>query len=143
MKPFLIALILTALPLHASAKVYQWIDEDGKTVYSQTPPPSGSVREINTSPTVSTQSGSAQRKMDNLRQRAKDLQEDRELAKEKKAQQKEEQARKKKNCQIARDKHSKLQGLGRRLYNGKRLTEEERQQLMLEAQEKIKEYCSN
>ena len=141
MKPLLLALMLTALPFHVSAKVYQWVDENGKTVYSQNPPPSGNAREIKTPTTAPTQSGSAQRKLDNLRQRAKDLQEDRQLAKEKKAQQKEEQTRNKKNCQIARDKHSKLQGLGRRLYNGKRLTEEERQRLMQEAQEKIKEYC--
>ena len=56
------------------------------------------------------------------------------------------QEMKQKNCEIARSNMRKLEGLGQRLYKKdgeyKRLSEEERQNLIKQAQEQIKANCS-
>jgi hypothetical protein len=36
--------VILALPAHAAATIYKWIDENGQTVYSETPPPPGVER---------------------------------------------------------------------------------------------------
>ena len=133
-------LLLLAHPLPATAAVYQWVDENGVTVYSQTPPLSGDARKITTQSVP--ENTVAKSKLHELRQKADDLREDRMLKKEDKAKEREEALRKKSNCEAARQNLTNLQGLGRRLYGGKRLTEEERQQKIEEAQKQIKENCS-
>lgn len=133
-------LLLLAHPLLATATVYQWVDENGVTVYSQTPPLSGDAREIAT-PSAPNNTA-AKGKLHDMRQQADNLREDRLLKKEDKTKKREEALRKKSNCEAARQNLTNLQGLGRRLYGGKRLTEEERQQKIEEAQKQIKESCS-
>ena len=45
MKKALLLLILMALPLMAHAQVYKWKDANGKTIYSDVPPPSNVKQE--------------------------------------------------------------------------------------------------
>ena len=52
-KPLLVMLLLLALPAAAAAaKLYKWVDKDGRVTYQETPPPSGSgkVEEKNIDP---------------------------------------------------------------------------------------------
>lgn|SRR5665647_93654 len=46
MKKVLLLLILMALPLMAHAQVYKWRDANGKTIYSDVPPPSNVKQEL-------------------------------------------------------------------------------------------------
>jgi hypothetical protein len=38
-----LSFVIAALPLAASAQVHKWVDENGVTVYSQTPPPNAAA----------------------------------------------------------------------------------------------------
>ena len=76
-----------------------------------------------------------------MRQRADDLREDRVQKKAAATVAKNEAKRKKENCVAARGNLTRLQSLGHRRYDGARLTEEERQQKIGEAQQHIKENC--
>ena len=77
-----------------------------------------------------------------MQQQAADLREDRKLEKEAKSIAKNEAQRKKDNCVAAQDNLTRLQGPGHRRYGGVRLTEEERQLKIAEAQQHIKENCN-
>lgn len=46
MKKVLLLLILMALPLMAHAQVYKWRDANGKTIYSDVPPPGNVKQEL-------------------------------------------------------------------------------------------------
>jgi hypothetical protein len=41
-----ISFIIAALPLAASTQVHKWVDENGVTVYSQTPPPNATASQV-------------------------------------------------------------------------------------------------
>jgi hypothetical protein len=62
----LCALITVATTL-ANAAVYKWVDENGQTIYSQTPPPAGtgSVERIKAPPRPSSNSGTPAQKSKN------------------------------------------------------------------------------
>lgn len=139
-------LILASCPL--SAETYKWVNEEGVVTYSQTPPPGQTSAERIKLRSNNQPSGpSSQDRLDQLRQRMADGAEDRQLKKQER-QEKEEAAKlKQQNCNSARSNLSRLQGLGNRLYKTdseyRRLSEQERQDLMQKEREHIKENCGS
>ncbi len=143
------SLILIAAVLACSsvaAKTYRWVDENGVTVYSQSPPPSGAATEIKPPPPPAISPEEAWRKLDAQKQKLEDLREDRELEKKAASEKKAEADRLKNNCEAAKRNlagyiarpHARQKGAdGEYRY----ITEEARQERMKQAKEQIKENC--
>jgi len=129
-----------------AAKTYRWVDENGVTVYSQSPPPSGAATEIKPPPPPAISPEEAWRKLNAQKQRLEDLREDRELKRQAVNEKKAEDDRLKRNCEAAKRNlagyiarpHARQKGAdGVYRY----ITEEARQERMKEAKEQIKENC--
>jgi hypothetical protein len=132
-------LFLLAQPILVNAAIYQWVDEKGVTIYSQTPPTSGEARTINHKSKPIDQA--AKQRLLNMQQKVADRQEDRSQQKEKLSKKKAETKRKNSNCTAATSNLSKLISLGNRRYGDERLTEEQRQEKMAKAQKNMTENC--
>lgn len=129
----------------ADARMYRWVDENGTTVYSQSPPPSGKATEIKVQTATPTPPDNAP---------ATQAESETQAAPEKTAsgpskEQIEESNRiKKENCAAARKNLDIYTNLGNRLIRTpdglyQRLTEEERQEKIKESQAQIDEFCQD
>jgi hypothetical protein len=139
------ALILITTTL-AAGKMYRWVDENGVTQYTQSPPPKGDATEVKPPPPPAVSPEEAQRKLNAQRQQLEDLREDRSLAKQKTKEGKEEKELNTKNCQLARNNLKRLQENPRGRWMQKdgqqtRYSDEERQTKIKEAQDQIQEFC--
>jgi hypothetical protein len=141
--PFLIACLLIAAP--ATGKTYRWVNEEGVTVYSQTPPAEGEAEVLRPPPPPPT--GAATRTP--VQERLEELEAQR-AEQEKKAREQaraeQERQRREANCRAARRNLEALQGPPRRLYataggEFQRFTEEERQARIEEAREQVEVFC--
>ncbi len=133
-------LLILTHPLLVNAEIYQWVDKNGVTVYSQTPPRSGDARKLtHTSRPIDH---AAKQRLQNMRQKVADQQEDRKLLKEKQAKESADKKLKLANCKAATNNLAKLIGLGSRRYDGERLTEEQRQKKIAKAQKNMSENCN-
>ncbi len=129
-----------------NAQVYRWVDENGVTIYSQTPPPHAQAETVTTYQGAAPSAAEIQHRLDAETQNDDDYIEDRELAQQKKQQEQAMKAFRHNSCQTAK---SNLEGLkvgGSRLMRNadgsyQRLTEEQRQTQMQQAQEQISEFC--
>ncbi|MCU7927723.1 MAG: DUF4124 domain-containing protein [Candidatus Thiodiazotropha sp. (ex Dulcina madagascariensis)] len=145
MKQRLLFALLVLFFNPASAETYRWVSEDGVVTYSQTPPPDVKAETVKIKSAPSSDAEVSKERLQNLRQRLADSEEDRALKKSEEKEQSEEQATNKKNCGAARKNLQQLTALGNRLYKTGdeyvRLTEENRQKRMQQARDQIKEYC--
>lgn len=69
MKIFVLTGLILLLSVTANAQVYKWVDENGKTQYTDRPPPPGAAREgqrLNIKPAASANANSETRKSRNL-----------------------------------------------------------------------------
>lgn len=130
-----------------SARTYRWVDENGVTVYSQSPPPSGKATIIKTPPpSPSSKPGET---LDKLKARLNELNESNRKKSEAKAKEKKAAEDAEKNQRICEDakKHlAYLEGIGRlkkKMDDGnyKILAEEEKTAEMDKTRETISEYC--
>lgn len=144
-----LAVVLAALVAGAGveAAVYKWADESGQTVYSQTPPPSGTALELKKPPEPDP--AEAERSRETLRkelERSYDEAAERERVRNEGAEQQRDGKTRAKNCEAARSNLSTIENLGRRrvlVPDGEPvfLSEEERDAKMGEARANIKKYC--
>lgn len=134
----------------AEARMYRWVDEDGTTVYSQSPPPSGEAAEIklNTAPPSPLQpSPASQTATDTAPDGASPESAQNPAAEGPSKEEIAESNRiKAENCAAARSNLDLYTNLGNKLVKTpdglyKRLTEEERQQKMEESKALIGEFC--
>lgn len=143
----LLACLLILAPLPLSAETYKWVNEEGVVTYSQTPPPGQSAERVKLRGSSPSTGPSSQEKLDQLRQRMADGAEDRQLKKQQRQEEQEAKKLKQQNCASARSNLSSLQGLGNRLYKMdgeyRRLSEQERQDLMQKEREHIKKNCGS
>ncbi len=140
----LLSVLLTTVP--AQADIYRWVDENGHTTYSQTPPPDRNADKIRPPPAPSESPEQARMRLEEQLQRKDDYLEDRELAKDKRRKQQAEQDMRESNCATARKNHANLVAAARRLVKMpdgeyRRLTEEDRQKLLRKAQADINDNC--
>jgi len=144
-----LAIVLAGLIAAAGAQaaMYKWTDENGQTVYSQTPPPSGVALELKKP--AEPDPAEAERAREALRkeiERSYDQAEERERVSDEEAEQQRKDKARAKNCEIARNNLSTIENLGRRRLvtpDGKSvfLSEEERKAKMSEARSNIEKYC--
>ena len=152
MKPgynfFVIAALVTILFFSNSlvqADIYKWVDEDGNTVYSQSPPTSDVEYERVSSPSK-VDSARALKDLRDDKIKADKLRRERlsKDAERKKAQ--EAIALQEENCEIAQGKLASLQRPRAKILQPDgsriRLNEEERQRQIKEAEAKIQEWCT-
>jgi hypothetical protein len=98
-----VCLILTGvfLSLGINAEMYKWVDEDGNTHYSQSPPVNNTNIEIINPPGTVDTKGAAE-VLENQKNKVDKLRDDRIAAKEEKQKSEEEITRKKEACQKAK-----------------------------------------
>lgn len=141
----LFPIILTLTTNAAAAAMYKWTDADGSTQYGQHPPAGVAAEPIKISP----QPASSAQPAASPQQRLKELEEQQQIQSEKESKAAAEKQRaetRKKNCEIAKSNLAGLQLGGHRLTrlsdgSYTRLTEEERQSRIADAEKHIKEYC--
>ena len=137
--------VLCVVVSNSQAALYKWVDADGNTHYTQSPPTGGIEADvIKPPPKIDTNKA-----LDQLEEQQKyldGLQEER--GKQAKKQQNEEanEAIRKSNCELGKNKLTHLTDIPRILKvdkdgNVSRLTEEERQAKIKKAQELINKEC--
>lgn len=139
-----LVILCLLMPALSTAEIYKWVGDDGKTNYTQLPPPPGyeseMVREAS-SPAVAPAPPATE-----LQERYEEQQKDRENDAAVAGQEKKNSDIRKLNCDAATRNQASLELGGNRLYetaDGEylRLTGEERQQRIDQAKEQIKKYC--
>ncbi len=148
MKPHILInlLILAGLATGSQAAMYKWVDANGVTVYSQTPPASGPSTRVKPPPPPAMTPEEARERLDRSRQNLEDAAEDRELASQKDSQKDDQADTFKANCSAARNNLMNWEGNPRKLVGQSdgtyaRVTEEERQQKMQEGRHMIEKFC--
>jgi hypothetical protein len=137
---------LLCLATPAMAKLYKWVDENGVTQYTQTPPPKGDFSQVKPPPKPAVD---PQRAQDKLEIRLDAFQQRRDDAAKSKAEadkQAAERAEKAAKCKKARKNLTFLQSHARvrttdKDGNATLLPEEKRQEKIKTANEAIKKYC--
>lgn len=143
----LLALAAVSVCLPAGAGMYRWVDEDGVTVYSQTPPPTAPALRMQKQPGPSPQEQEAAR--ERLRtglEQSMDAREERKRAEQEQAKLAEERAVQEQNCAAARKNFETMQNLGTRMVrmpdgNVVRLSEQQVEDQKGKAQRQIEKYC--
>ncbi len=139
-------IILAGLATGSQAGMYKWVDEDGQTVYSQSPPAAGQSTRIKPPPPPAETPEEARQRLNLQLQKFEDKAEDKELAGQKAIKEEELAEVFKKNCAAAQNNLFFLESNPRKLVGQPdgsyvRLTEEERQQKMQEAREQVEKFC--
>ncbi len=139
------ATILALTTTAADAAMYKWTNADGSTQYGQHPPAGVTAERIQVRSQPASQAQPALSPQERLKELEEQQQKQRELEAEA-ASEKQKAETEKKNCEIARKNLAGLQMGGHRLTrmpdgSYTRLTEEERQSRIADAEKHIKEYC--
>lgn len=145
----IIATLLLQSPVFA--QIYKWTDDSGEVHYTQTPPPGGVATEkIEGAPGPAESPQTIHEEQQKLQQQLEAMEERRAERENKEAL--EEQGKKldeiyEKNCITARNNLGKLQQGGIKRYltpEGEviRLTNEERERRLAEAQQQVEKYCN-
>ena len=138
-------IVLCTTPQSVLARMYKWVDEDGNTHYTQSPPPGDiQAEEINPPPEVDTEA--AQKQLEAQRKQADKLQTDREKRAELAEKEKKIAAEKEARCQAAKASQASFER-PRVNYvddDGSRriMGEEERLAGLARAKEQVKEACN-
>jgi hypothetical protein len=138
-------LLLFLLAGNASAAMYKWVDEEGNTHYTQSPPP-GDVQAETIAPPPRVNTRNAVEQLKEQQEKADELRNQRLEVAEEQRKNEEELARKKANCELARKRLASyeeprvkfVQEDGSRV----RATEEERLEQIKISQEMIDEFCN-
>jgi hypothetical protein len=139
----LVPVALVLFPLVASAAMYKYVDEKGRTVYSQSPPPTGEVEVIKPPPPPATAVEPDQQAAKPAGGEGEAGANDPEQAKR----QAESAKIKAESCDRARKALEMYQNAGNRLVKTadglyERMTEEKRQQGLDAARKSIQEFCN-
>jgi hypothetical protein len=141
------AFILFSISSLVQADVYKWIDQQGQTHYSQTPPPPGqSSTLIKTARPPSLDAENQQKEIDTLIQQQADAQKQKEQQLQQQRQAAAEAEQKAESCKLARHNLQQYQdNPGRRVMDSQgnvtRPSEEDRQEMIKKMQDAIKEFC--
>ncbi len=127
--------------------MYKWVDADGNTHYTQSPPPDGTTKEdLNLPASANLDNTEALKEFEDQQNKNQELAEENEKEQKLQDRSAEHTALKKENCRTAKAKLENVQNTGRiravdEYGNIVRATEEERQRRITEAQENIKKWC--
>ena len=138
--------ILTACPLqHSLATAYKWVDEDGNTHYTQTPPPGDTPSEAINRPLPKVDTEAAQSEIKSLTERANKLQAERDEKAEKRQKKIAQEAERATLCQQARTSQASYERprVNEVMADGSRriMGEEERQAGLARAKNLVSRFC--
>jgi Skp family chaperone for outer membrane proteins len=144
-KRMVLVAVLAVLPAAAAlAEMYKWVDENGETHYTQSPPP-GDIKAETIKPPPAVDSTAAQKELDELSKGLDTRREGREKEATTATEEQQYQEARKQKCEQAQ---RRLQQAERPLTNfvdadgtERRATEEERQQQIGGAKQQVKEFC--
>lgn len=150
MKRTLLATMLAAAPLCQGAEVYKWVDEHGVTVYSQSPPPSGTAELSAPPPPPPPPPGAPDAARETLQgelERLDKARETREKAAADEEKRQKEQADRQAACESARKYQADLESRPRVLLqepdgSTRRLSDDELASMREEARKQVQELCS-
>ena len=131
----------------SQARMFKWVDADGNTHYTQTPPPEGIAKEeLNLPASAKLDNTEAVKAFEDQQNKKQELAGENEKEQKLQDRSAEHTALKKENCRKARAKLENVQNTGRiravdEYGNIVRASEEERQRRITEAQENIKKWC--
>lgn len=137
--------ILSSAAGNCYAEMYKWVDADGQTHYSAKPP-AGDIEVSTIKPPPKVDTERALKELEERNNRLKGFEEERNKKAEDKSMAKEDQANNQANCDLAKDKLSRVIN-NPRVYskdedgNRYKVAEEERQAKIAEARTMISEYC--
>lgn len=131
---------------NATAEMYRWVDDQGVTHFSQVPPPSGVATRLAKPAADPVGNSDTVEQMNQQWQQLQDRQEERREQEQHQQEDQQVQARRQANCRAARNNLGILQGPSNRLVKTpgedyRRLTEEERQDRIRQAEEIIERDC--
>lgn len=139
--------LLCSLPFLAQAEIYKWTDENGQIHYTQQPPIDRPTEQIKAPPPPPIDPEKAQQNLEELIE----SQQTKEAAEAERQQAKKDakaaQKLREENCQTARNNLEQYRNNpGRRVMNADgevtRPTEEQRQEKIIEFQQKVDEFCN-
>lgn len=145
MKHLVITLSLV-ISFNVSAEVYKWVDENGNTHYSQSPPTSDAeVKKIDIN--TKHDAADAQEKVSKQTEKADALREERITKAEEKAKLEQEKKAQQEKCDQAKNALASYTGNPRLLTEAddggqRKLNEEERQQRILESKKAVNDFCN-
>jgi hypothetical protein len=143
----LFALLAVSAWLPVSADMYRWVDENGRTVYSQSPPPSGQAVKLKPAPSPPPEEVSAaQERLQRQIESASDAENNRKQGAEEQTKQADAAKRLADNCATARKNLETLENLGPRMVRMpdgeyRRLSEDEVAAEIGKTKAQIAEYC--
>jgi hypothetical protein len=142
----ILSIMLLVWLMPATAKTYRWVDENGVTIYSQTPPPTGDATIIKPPPPPASPPDEA---MNNLkrRQAAIDTAKKKKQGGDKESVEAENAEIKKKNCEVSRKNLAEITRHPRvrmKMDDGsyKQLSDEERQAEIDKYNKDIEKFCN-
>jgi len=148
MKP--VAVLLCALAVTSASQagnLYKWVDENGVTVYSQSPPPAKPAEKVKPPPPPATDPEQAAAALDERIEKLNEAQQQREQSAEDAAQQRSEQDQRNQACESAKQRQAELNsGPPRYLLqepdgSTRRLDYEELEKMRAKAAQRVKENC--
>lgn len=130
----------------ATAEMYRWVDEQGQTHFSQVPPPSGGATRLAQPAADPVGNSDTVQQMNQQWQQLQDRRDERREQEQEQQEDQQVQARRQDNCRAARNNLDVLQGPSNRLIKApgedyRRLTEEERQERIRQAEQIIERDC--
>lgn len=137
---------LLCLANPAMAKLYKWVDENGVTQYTQTPPPKGDFSDVKPAPKPAVDPQQAQTEMQKRLEAFKQRREDSAKNQAEADKQAAERAEKAQKCDKARKNlaflqtHARIRSIDKD-GNATLLPEEQRQEKIKQANDAIKKYC--
>ena len=145
----LLLISLVSLSAFALAGMYRWVDDNGETVYSQTPPPDGRpATSMKAPPPPAETPEQAQERLDQQLQKIADAEEDQELADKETQKEQQTSEDRKHNCEAARNNLEVLENRPARTKYRKadgsvvRLNYEERLEQLEKAKAQMEKYCN-
>lgn len=137
--------VLCVVVSNSQAALYKWVDADGNTHYTQSPPTGGIEADV-IKPPPKIDTNKALDKLEEQQKYLDGLQEEREKQAKKQQNEEANEAIRKSNCDLGKDKLTHLTDIPRiqkvdKDGNVSRLTEEERQAKIKKAQELIDKEC--
>jgi len=145
-KQVCLALFTVMLSFSVSAEIFKWVDENGQTHYSQTPPASGQAVTVDVPPPPPIDPEQARDEIETLIEQQQEAEKTEQLEQQKREEEAQQQAFRDENCRIAQENLTTYQNNpGRRVVDAEgnvtRMVEEDRQQKMQEFQQQIDEFC--
>lgn len=142
----LLVLASFAVTETAFAKTYKWVDENGATHYTATPPPNGDFKTIKAPSKPAVDPVKAKGEFDKRLEAFNKRKEETDKTKKEADEQAAKKAEAKKNCEQAKKNLNLLQVKVRVRYTGedgtvRYLTDEEREANLKRAKDAIKSYC--